>query len=306
MDIKPVAGGSKKIGDSMEKKDHSASSAERSFSEIFGKKKEEPDKSGSSQSKSTKEPVKEKEGERRGEKPEEAFSYFPDSKRPKKMPKKFEPPDQKRGPGKLFPDKKSMKDLKLKGSEGPPVDNLKKKLDREVKFQGVPDAVQQSPQTGPQPMDISNVSASKIIPDEILTSIVDQVRVGVNKAGQTEMQFQFNSEFLGGLKLNVSADKNGEINVHFITESDAVKEIIQTKAAELVKALDGKGLDLAQLSVAVGSDASGQGGSQESETEIIDISGIADEGAESTEEPLSPIPPSKPRIGKISSTDYEA
>lgn len=98
-----------------------------------------------------------------------------------------------------------------------------------------------------------------LIPTQMVEQIVQDVRLGINEMGVAEFQFDLKSDALEGLKLKVST-KDGQVYATFIAENVHVKETIDQGAQELIKALQDKGLQVANLQVSVGTDSSGTGG----------------------------------------------
>jgi hypothetical protein len=105
--------------------------------------------------------------------------------------------------------------------------------------------------------EVAPTSAVRTIPaQEIVNEIVKEVRFGTNELGLPEFQFDFQSSVLEGLKLKVSTDGDA-VRASFITQSDAISDIIKENSAQLVQALQNKGLDLAQLDVTVAGSGAG-------------------------------------------------
>ncbi len=85
-----------------------------------------------------------------------------------------------------------------------------------------------------------------LIAKEKIDQIVDKVRIGVNRAGATEMQFDLKSEVLGGLTLKISTVE-GRVYATFLADQPGVKDLVDLNAAALEKALRDKGLGIGEI-----------------------------------------------------------
>jgi flagellar hook-length control protein FliK len=85
-----------------------------------------------------------------------------------------------------------------------------------------------------------------MIAKEKIDSIVDQCRIGVNRAGATEMQFDLKSEVLGGLSLKVST-VDGRVYATFLADQPGVKDLVDLNAQALEKALRDRGLAIGEI-----------------------------------------------------------
>jgi hypothetical protein len=92
----------------------------------------------------------------------------------------------------------------------------------------------------------------------LIDQIVQEVRLGINARGEAEFQFDLKSDVLEGLKLKIST-KDGRVSASFIAENVHVKDTIDQGAQELLKALQARGLEVANFEVSVGADTSGSG-----------------------------------------------
>ncbi len=104
------------------------------------------------------------------------------------------------------------------------------------------------------------IQPTKTIPPQMVEQIVQDVRLGINEHGLAEFQFDLKSDVLDGLKLKIST-KDGQVYATFIAENVHVKDTIDQSAQELVKALQNKGLDVANIQVSIASDNSGSNNS---------------------------------------------
>jgi hypothetical protein len=119
------------------------------------------------------------------------------------------------------------------------------------------------------PMQVDRVNAPMpvektphMMPDKMLDQIVQEVRLGVNARGEAEFQFDLKSDVLEGLKLKISS-KDGHVSASFIAENVHVKDAIDQGAQDLIKALQARGLEVANFNVSVGADTSGSGQGQQ-------------------------------------------
>jgi flagellar hook-length control protein FliK len=103
------------------------------------------------------------------------------------------------------------------------------------------------------------VQTAPLVPPQMVEQIVQDVRLGVNEMGVAEFQFDLKSDALDGLKLKIST-KDGQVYATFIAENVHVKDTIDQGAQELVKALQDRGLQVANLQVSIGADSSSSGG----------------------------------------------
>jgi hypothetical protein len=85
-----------------------------------------------------------------------------------------------------------------------------------------------------------------LIAKEKIDQIVESCRVGVNRAGATEMQFDLKSEVLGGLTLKVSTIE-GRVYATFLADQPGVKDLVDLNAQQLEKALRDKGLGIGEI-----------------------------------------------------------
>ncbi len=103
------------------------------------------------------------------------------------------------------------------------------------------------------------IQPTTVIPTQVMEDIVQDVRLGVNEMGAAEFQFDLKSDTLDGLKLKIST-QDGQVYATFIAENVHVKDTIDQGAQELIRALQDKGLQVANIQVSVGGDSSNSGG----------------------------------------------
>jgi len=106
--------------------------------------------------------------------------------------------------------------------------------------------------------------SAPVMPTKMIDQIVQEVRLGINALGEAEFQFDLKSDVLEGLKLKISS-KDGRVSAAFIAENVHVKDTIDKSAQELIKALQMRGLEVANFQVSVGADTSGSGQGQQQE-----------------------------------------
>lgn len=86
------------------------------------------------------------------------------------------------------------------------------------------------------------------IPNAMLDKMVDHARVGVNGAGNPEMQFDLKGDVLGGMKMRMSME-NGQLKAIFVAENPEVRKFIDGNLADLRKQLEDRGLVIRELEV---------------------------------------------------------
>lgn len=99
---------------------------------------------------------------------------------------------------------------------------------------------------GPQTATV-NVQGSKI-PQGMLDKMVEHARVGVNAAGNPEMQFDLKGDVLGGMKMRMSME-NGKLTAVFVAENSEVRKFIDGNLQDLRKHLEDRGVKIANLEV---------------------------------------------------------
>jgi hypothetical protein len=88
----------------------------------------------------------------------------------------------------------------------------------------------------------------RALANEIAQKIVQNVRVGTNRAGEAEFQIDLKSSVLNGLQIKVSG-KHGKITAVFSGKDAEVLKLIKQNADGLKSALQGRGLMLAELRI---------------------------------------------------------
>jgi len=88
----------------------------------------------------------------------------------------------------------------------------------------------------------------RALANEIAQKIVQNVRVGTNRAGEAEFQIDLKSSVLSGLQIKVSG-RRGKITCVFSGKDGEVLKLIKQNAEGLKQALEGRGLALAELRI---------------------------------------------------------
>lgn len=88
----------------------------------------------------------------------------------------------------------------------------------------------------------------RALAQEIAQKIVQNVRVGTNRAGEAEFQIDLKSSVLAGLQIKVSG-RRGKITCVFSGKDSEVLKLIKQNADGLKQALQGRGLMLAELKI---------------------------------------------------------
>ncbi|MBN2359073.1 MAG: hypothetical protein JXR83_06440 [Deltaproteobacteria bacterium] len=86
------------------------------------------------------------------------------------------------------------------------------------------------------------------IPQELLDKLVEEVRVGVNAAGQSEFQIDLKQGVLQGMSLRVTSN-NGKVSCTFVGGDNHARNLIESSEQRLSRALDKVGLQLESLKV---------------------------------------------------------
>jgi len=88
----------------------------------------------------------------------------------------------------------------------------------------------------------------RALANEIAQKIVQNVRVGTNRAGEAEFQIDLKSSVLKGLQIKVSG-RRGKITCVFSGQDAEVLKLIKQNAEGLKQTLQGRGLTLAELRI---------------------------------------------------------
>ena len=86
------------------------------------------------------------------------------------------------------------------------------------------------------------------IPTAMLDKMVENARVGVNAAGNTEFQFDLQGDVLGGLKMKMSIE-NGQLKATFMSENPEIRKLVDGNLQDLKRALEDRGIHIRDLEV---------------------------------------------------------
>ena len=95
-----------------------------------------------------------------------------------------------------------------------------------------------------------------VAPREVINQIADRIRVEV-RGNITELRMLLRPESLGEVSLKI-ATVNGIVTAQFIAENQRVRQVIEANFAELRDALAERGVEVGELSVSVGGDATNE------------------------------------------------
>ncbi len=84
---------------------------------------------------------------------------------------------------------------------------------------------------------------------QVLDKIVQYVRIGINRAGDKEIQMDLHQSIFRGLKLRVIA-REGKVGVHFRTADKKGREIFEKNSDAIRDALAKKGIEVDELTIA--------------------------------------------------------
>jgi hypothetical protein len=96
--------------------------------------------------------------------------------------------------------------------------------------------------------EVKRTRKAREIPQELLDKLVQEVRVGVNAAGKTEMQIDLKEGVLQGMSLKVTSE-NGKVSCTFVGGDAHAKNLVESSEQRLSRALDKVGLQLESLKV---------------------------------------------------------
>jgi flagellar hook-length control protein FliK len=92
------------------------------------------------------------------------------------------------------------------------------------------------------------ISTENRLPQKVIDEVVQAVRVGVNRAGDKEIQFDLKSNVMDGMRVRVSMHENKVVTILEVTTLDA-KNQLEANLGELKQAFLQKGMDIAQLNI---------------------------------------------------------
>jgi hypothetical protein len=97
-------------------------------------------------------------------------------------------------------------------------------------------------------MSKSTSTQQAVLTPEALNKIVQYVRIGINRAGEKEIQLDLHGEIFQGLKLRVTA-RGGKVAVHFRTSDAKGRALFEKNSGAIRDALSKKGIEVDELTV---------------------------------------------------------
>jgi Flagellar hook-length control protein FliK len=85
-----------------------------------------------------------------------------------------------------------------------------------------------------------------VLSQQVLNKIVQYVRIGINRAGDKEIQLDLHEAVFRGLKLRITA-RGGKVGVHFRTADAASRSIFERNRAAIRNALNKKGIEVDEM-----------------------------------------------------------
>lgn len=83
---------------------------------------------------------------------------------------------------------------------------------------------------------------------QVLNKLVQYVRMGINRAGEKEIQVDLHEKIFRGLKLRVTS-RGGKVDVHFRTADAKGRAIFKKQSSAIRAALASKGIDVAEITI---------------------------------------------------------
>jgi|GEM_PF-1006322 len=123
-----------------------------------------------------------------------------------------------------------------------------KHLDRDAPLSDLSSLFSLRARTLEKPGGHTDVSAVGKLPKKVIDEVVQAVRVGVNRAGDKEVQFDLKSSVMDGMRVRISMHEGKVMTVLEITTLEA-KNLLESNLGELKHALMQKGLDVAQVNI---------------------------------------------------------
>ncbi len=94
----------------------------------------------------------------------------------------------------------------------------------------------------------TDASRQAALTQQVLNKLVQYVRMGINRAGEKEIQVDLHEKIFRGLKLRVTT-KGGKVGVHFRTADARGREVFEQQSDAIKSALAAKGIEVAELTV---------------------------------------------------------
>jgi len=96
--------------------------------------------------------------------------------------------------------------------------------------------------------DLSRPDAARLS-QQVLDKIIQNVRIGINRKGEKEIQIDLHERIFRGLKLRVT-EKGGKVNVHFRMVDKKGRALFEKNSDAIRDALASKGIDVEEITVA--------------------------------------------------------
>jgi hypothetical protein len=93
-----------------------------------------------------------------------------------------------------------------------------------------------------------DLKVERSLPRQVIDEVVQAVRVGVNRAGDKELQFDLKSNVLDGMTIRVSIHEGKVVTILEAASRD-VKDKLESHVGELMHTLTQKGLQVANVEV---------------------------------------------------------
>lgn len=120
--------------------------------------------------------------------------------------------------------------------------------DKEVPLRDLSAFYHMRAMTMERPSGAEPLRVEKALPRKIIDEVVQAVRVGVNRAGDKEMQFDLKSHVLDGLRIRVSVHDNKVTTMLEVTTLEAQRKL-EAHMGELAQTLEQKGLKVSELQI---------------------------------------------------------
>ncbi len=88
-----------------------------------------------------------------------------------------------------------------------------------------------------------------VLTQQVLNKIIQHVRMGINRAGEKEIQIDLNERIFRGLKLRVTSSE-GKVGVHFRTADSKGRAALEKNSDQIREALAKKGIEVTEITVA--------------------------------------------------------
>jgi len=123
-----------------------------------------------------------------------------------------------------------------------------KKMKKDVDMKDFSSMFSLRARTMERPTGSQDVSAIGKLPRKVMDEVVQAVRVGVNRMGDKEVQFDLKSNVMDGMRVRVSMHENKVMTTLEVTTLDA-KNLLEANLGELKQMLAQKGLDIADVNI---------------------------------------------------------